>query len=204
MDIKNTNDFQRLVAYQASFKYDKSRIKILEMEEAELKDTWERNFNIMADEVRAVWTSPKPIDLKSDLAIFRVKFMALEDMPTSTPIFSVNTDPESIPTEFYGETGEMLTVGFDAVIKSLPTAPHITIYPNPVNDRVNLRFFGEPSESRFEILSTEGKVVQSGTVNTGDLMQEVSIEISDDVPAGAYFLKVISEDKVSTISLIRQ
>jgi Secretion system C-terminal sorting domain len=207
LDIFNTGDINNLTSFQLAYKYNKSLIKILKLESGDLTDEWEDDFNILGDEIRAVWNSSEKdgINVKPESKILRIKFIALEDMESSTSLFAITKSSEnSIPSLFYSSNGESLPVSLNSNLTHLSMAPHITIYPNPVNDRVNLRFFGEPSESKFEILSTEGKVVQSGTVNTSDLMQEVSIEISDDVPAGAYFLKVISEDKVSTVSLIRQ
>lgn len=62
---------------------------------------------------------------------------------------------------------------------------HWTIYPNPANDNISLKFTNPPYKETLEIYTTFGNLVKSIKINASTM----SINISD-LPEGVYFVRV--------------
>ena len=107
---------------------------------------------------------------------------------------------ELATSTLFGE-GLILTQGFQQVItvgtglEFKESEWSVSVYPNPVNDELRIRFNIQHSEEFFiEIQDVTGRVIyqtQHRLIHTGD---EVSLNTSA-YSTGIYFLKVLSADR---------
>lgn len=88
--------------------------------------------------------------------------------------------------------------GFDGIEDA--TLNDILVYPNPANDKLNITLpYSEYRNLEYQIFNAKGMLVmQNNTVNAGEVF---SINISE-LPAGAYIIKFIDNDGVSTKKFI--
>jgi PKD repeat protein len=81
-------------------------------------------------------------------------------------------------------------------------ANHISIYPNPANDRLYLNLSAsEDYNCRFEIINMVGASVKSGLLNFSPSVNTASIDIAG-LNAGVYFIKLNVEDEMVTRKII--
>ena len=75
------------------------------------------------------------------------------------------------------------------------------LYPNPTSSNFTLIQKGEKSfgNVRIEIYNMNGRRVLTGMM-TGEQKHEFSFT---EIPAGLYFVKIIADDSIETIKLIK-
>lgn len=96
----------------------------------------------------------------------------------------------------------ILTHGFQqqlivtAIEENLEDLVKVTVYPNPASDNINIRF-EEPldREVTIQLLNSQGKLVKNDVMEVSTLEKQLNLQ---DLPAGAYFLKLI-KDKSSNV-----
>jgi hypothetical protein len=76
-------------------------------------------------------------------------------------------------------------------------AESITVYPNPVSDRMNINVGSNGREIVYELIDTSGKVVKSGSVTNGTLDVQ-------DIASGIYTMKFVIEEKVWVQKIIKK
>ena len=77
----------------------------------------------------------------------------------------------------------------------------LTIFPNPVNDRLTVHFDGKMT--RFEIINSTGTVVNSQRIDTqNNEMRPFNIDVSN-LPPGIYFLRLQAGNKVVTKKVVK-
>ncbi len=83
--------------------------------------------------------------------------------------------PENQTTEIINET-EAVTV-------------NIKVYPNPASDFINIETTGFPEQSRYQVLSINGKIISEGVLDS-----ELTMIGLDNVATGTYILVIYSAD----------
>ena len=76
---------------------------------------------------------------------------------------------------------------------------NITLYPNPAQDRVNIRFEGPVQAGQVSVISQEGK--ECGKWIFSNNTQNLQLDISK-LPTGQYFIKVIDNNAVQKVFVI--
>ncbi len=77
----------------------------------------------------------------------------------------------------------------------------LTIFPNPVNDRLTVHFDGKMT--RFEIINSTGTVVNSQKIDTqNNGMSPFHIDVSN-LPPGIYFLRLQAGNEVVTKKIVK-
>ena len=80
---------------------------------------------------------------------------------------------------------DYIHVVLDEGVEDTGKTPHLRIFPNPGNDRLNLLFPETVKEAQVLLFSAQGKLIRTQKLN----MQETSLNI-EDLPQGVYFVKV--------------
>jgi hypothetical protein len=96
----------------------------------------------------------------------------------------------------------ILTHGFQqqlivtTVEENLEDLVKVTVYPNPASDNLNIRF-DEPldSEVTVHLINAQGKLVKTDVMEVTVLEKQINLQ---DLPAGAYFLK-LTKDKLTNV-----
>ncbi|MEM1319967.1 MAG: M36 family metallopeptidase [Bacteroidota bacterium] len=74
----------------------------------------------------------------------------------------------------------------------LQSAVRLNIFPNPVEDLLNINIINDRSESAtMSLVTIDGREVNSQVLNTATTMQTLTMDVSN-IPAGFYFIKVTS------------
>lgn len=88
-------------------------------------------------------------------------------------------------------------VQFTAIVKvaALMKEPAITVYPNPMTDRVmNIRFTNKAAGSyQLQLIDRAGRTVYTGEATVSSLNETKTISLPGNLPAGAYSLLIRSE-----------
>ena len=95
-----------------------------------------------------------------------------------------------------------LTHGFQqqlivtTVEESLEDLVKVTVYPNPASDNLNIRF-DEPLEGEVtvQLINAQGKLVKTDVMEVTVIEKQINLQ---DLPAGAYFLK-LTKDKLTNV-----
>jgi len=68
------------------------------------------------------------------------------------------------------------------------TGAELTLFPNPVRDRLNVRLDEVyPKDLRFRLFATDGSLLRENVLRRGSTMLEID---ADGLPQGAYLLEV--------------
>lgn len=125
---------------------------------------------------------------------------------TNTPMPNGNSQTFA-PTE-NGIYAVVITGGFDCTftsncvainnlsIENASQASNVVIYPNPTQNEVTITF--DESLAFFELTDGNGKVLQSGTIQSKD---KVSLQ---DEEAGMYFFRIVTDKNSFTQRIIKQ
>jgi ELWxxDGT repeat protein len=77
---------------------------------------------------------------------------------------------------------------------------NIDVYPNPVSDKLIIEFKVNPNNScNFMINNLDGKEVISGSLT--ETKNEIDVS---GIPQGIYFIKIISDNKIGLIKIVRE
>jgi hypothetical protein len=81
----------------------------------------------------------------------------------------------------------------------------LIVYPNPFNSEVNIQLAGlsANTETRLQLMSTDGRVVYSEKINTSDSNYRFTMP-TNDLAAGFYILNVQNNGKNTNASIIKQ
>ena len=77
----------------------------------------------------------------------------------------------------------------------------LLVYPSPANETLNFNFNAESAEIRVELISGSGAVVLNKIINVLPGTNSISIPVNN-YTAGAYFLRITDNNKISTGKLI--
>lgn len=88
--------------------------------------------------------------------------------------------------------------------KNIETSTHdFTVYPNPANQEVNVKFKSDERELKVEIIDTKGSVVSTQKINSSKGYYDEKINISN-LSTGIYFIKVNGNKKSLTKTFIKK
>ena len=76
----------------------------------------------------------------------------------------------------------------------------ITVYPNPAVNNIEISLPAQVGQSTIEVSNSEGKIAKRINASNARLVHLSVI----DLPAGAYVIKVISNNKVETVPFVKQ
>ncbi len=79
------------------------------------------------------------------------------------------------------------------------------VYPNPFGKKVQVKFNSDgPDQATMRIIDNDGKVMatQIDAVQTGE--NRITIQNVDNLPAGIYYLELITKDKKIRTKLMKQ
>jgi hypothetical protein len=102
--------------------------------------------------------------------------------------------------EIISGSGYVFTQGFQqpGIKYSLETAPAgngVDVYPNPVTDFVNVKFFGDVARKfKIDIINISGNVVNSGTISFITNYYYIQRIEVDRLKLGFYFVRIVSDD----------
>jgi hypothetical protein len=85
-------------------------------------------------------------------------------------------------------------------IKANRNPDNISIYPNPIRDKLVISFHGSNDLQSVRIINGSGQVVRS--VKSGITGNRIMISVND-LPVGKYYIEAVSEDGVSTRAFIK-
>jgi hypothetical protein len=104
--------------------------------------------------------------------------------------------------EIISGAGYVFTQGFQQPgIKVTPEIDEkgngVEVYPNPATDFVMVKLFGDVARKfRIEVITLAGMVVRSGTISFIEKYTYIQQVQMEDLKAGLYFVRVISEDGI--------
>ncbi|WP_261510471.1 alkaline phosphatase family protein [Chryseobacterium paludis] len=78
-----------------------------------------------------------------------------------------------------------------------------SIYPNPADQKVNVKFKSNEKEVTFQIIDTKGTVVSSKKVKSSDGQYEETFDINT-MPSGVYFIKLTEGQKSLSKTFIKK
>lgn len=78
----------------------------------------------------------------------------------------------------------------------------ITCFPNPTQDRVNVKFSKESSNVFIKISNIQGKTIFENTINNVNTQGQLSLDLSK-YKSGIYFISVFSEGKQQTFKVVK-
>ncbi len=125
--------------------------------------------------------------------------------PSYTPIAG-----ETFPTIVISENGSYAVIGTGAngcadtsaciTIANVSIEDYVTndvlIYPNPSTDFVIIEF--NATAAQIEILDTQGKVIQTAHINSGE---QISLK---NEPSGVYLIRIATENSTSVHRIVKQ
>ena len=88
-------------------------------------------------------------------------------------------------------------------INDLQADYEINIFPNPVNDILNISFNGFMGTLELSLLNMQGQQLKSKTFNCNSSVNNETLDVSDLAP-GVYFVKLFNQDFVRVIKLIHR
>mgnify|MGYP000854842342 CR=1 FL=1 len=108
-----------------------------------------------------------------------------------------------------GEVADLTNViywNFKRVMSEIPnplsTSIKIALFPNPVADELNIRLSSEVvSKSVIEILSLEGKIIYTQTLNCKTLVHQIDVS---NLPKGLYVCKINDGTSIEISKFIKQ
>ena len=102
---------------------------------------------------------------------------------------------------FEGETGtyllEISVSRTGAIFADSPEENYLKIYPNPVNDLLNIE--GTSVITRIKITDAKGRMIQSAYGHS----ENISLDLSN-LTGGIYFLHIIQQDHTATYKIVKQ
>lgn len=75
----------------------------------------------------------------------------------------------------------------------------ISIYPNPFNDQLIIHVDNPEEVETYQVVDVNGNLVYSGNINSNNTTIQ-----TDQLAAGVYFIRLVSDQKIITEKLIRQ
>lgn len=88
------------------------------------------------------------------------------------------------------------------VQNTTPTQSKIALFPNPVSDVLNIRLSSKvASKSVIEILSLEGKIIYTQTLNSKTPVYQIDVS---NLPKGLYLCKINDGTSIKTSKFIKQ
>ncbi|MEO0875851.1 MAG: T9SS type A sorting domain-containing protein, partial [Bacteroidota bacterium] len=78
----------------------------------------------------------------------------------------------------------------------------LQVYPNPTKGEFTVQIPSSSQEANLVIYSALGEVVQQQIVPSG--IEQVTLDLNDDTPAGVYWLHVRRDASYSTVKLLKQ
>lgn len=114
--------------------------------------------------------------------------------------FSYSQTSGETMVEIIGNPDFVLTQGFQqpgmkvsSVIK--PDGNGVDVYPNPVTDFVNIKFFGDAARNfKVDVITITGTIVNTGTINFTDSYYYIQQIAFDKFRTGLYFIRIVSDD----------
>ncbi len=88
----------------------------------------------------------------------------------------------------------------NAISDSGSDATGIKAYPNPFTESINLELTNAELVTSISIINCTGKTIQ--TIDKSDI--DASIEIGNQLKAGLYIIKIVYQDSIETISVIKE
>ena len=77
-------------------------------------------------------------------------------------------------------------------------------WPNPFSENLNILFASkEEGNATIRVTDMSGKTVKNLTVKVGQGNNTISISDMKELPAGAYMINIIGNDKVSTMRVVK-
>jgi hypothetical protein len=76
----------------------------------------------------------------------------------------------------------------------------LIVYPNPVNDILNINLTGIESEGTIRVLTLEGKLLQEQKTNSKSM---ITLNLSQ-LPKGIYLCRYVSTAEIKTAKIIKQ
>ena len=148
-------------------------------------------------------------EMVSDLGIFEdasnYDYHLAVNLPNITDAGTVLPDVEE-DYDCHSRTADgMPDIGadeFDSIITSVEHSndPNINIYPSPTLDRV---FFTRPEGAvKYELINSQGQILATQELSTYDQAEIVEI-LLDRLPSGVYYIRVISDNWVSSDEVIK-
>ena len=101
-------------------------------------------------------------------------------------------------SEGFGDTSVAITWCNPTSLSEEQT-PEFSLYPNPVNDKLYLNFFGLKNQYSWAIVNTVGQIVKEGKGFSSELIIPVMF-----LSEGVYIIRLQCYDRVSTIKFIKQ
>lgn len=107
-----------------------------------------------------------------------------------SPTFSNFYSESDVPIANFGTVTliDDVSFGFTTSIEQLGGKSDITIYPNPVHEKINISTI-EGNAIHYELIDTKGKIVQAGN------LVGRTIPLSSSYGSGSYLLRIYNEGK---------
>jgi hypothetical protein len=81
----------------------------------------------------------------------------------------------------------------------------ITTFPNPFNDRINVRMENAPKgPATVQLLDFAGNILRTETVNVKDAEGNISFDTRDIDGAGYYALRIIQGDQIKNVTVLKR
>jgi hypothetical protein len=110
----------------------------------------------------------------------------------------------------YSAGGLTLTTGFQqpkdtiiitAVEENLANEVKITVYPNPTNEIINIRFeVVNDAEISVFILDDQGKLIKTDKIEASVYEKQINVQ---DLPSGIYYLQLIKGKLVNVYKVVK-
>ena len=84
-------------------------------------------------------------------------------------------------------------------------AAAITTFPNPFNDRINVRMENAPKgPATVQLLDFSGNIIRTETVIVKDAAGNISFDTRDIDGAGYYALRIIQGDQIKNVTVLKR
>ncbi len=113
-------------------------------------------------------------------------------------------DDDLFVHSYYGGTQYYENLGGSGVGIQLDETNFLDVYPNPTVNELNIKLKdGFSGSVDYEVMTIEGKRVESGSIDATGSMLEFKINTESYQP-GYYFLRVISDDELYVSKFVKQ
>ena len=116
-----------------------------------------------------------------------------EETSTSTMTLAVKPKPGAASTDPTAQTSDAAAVTDPAALDSLDLAGGLVIFPNPVNDLLNLRLANNTTgKMLIRIFDANGRLIQGSTLEKNGTSVESAVDVSK-LTKGVYVLQLMTE-----------
>jgi 2',3'-cyclic-nucleotide 2'-phosphodiesterase/3'-nucleotidase/5'-nucleotidase len=134
-----------------------------------------------------------------DLGVEDITFVSAADSPNGSPML-ITTNEVSGTVTFFGLGGDLVSVPNIAA-----EAIELSAFPNPSAGQLNLQFeLNRSGRVSYQLYNMNGSQVQGrdlGFRAAGSYQEDVRLE---DLPRGAYVLRLFTEEGIASLKVIRQ